>query len=62
MRFDVDEPRVDLGDALRVARGLRFGHQRLALDVGGEHEVDQAFRAGRRFLLDAADARALGRR
>ena len=60
MRFDVDEARVDLGDALPLARGLRFGHQRLALDVGGEHEVDQAFRAGRGFLLDAADARAFG--
>ena len=32
--------------------------QRVALDVGGEHEVDEAFRAGRRFLVDAADARA----
>ena len=60
MRFDVDEPRVDLGDALSFARGLRFGHQRLALNIGREHEVDQAFRAGRGFLLDAADARAFG--
>ena len=31
-----------------------------ALDVGREHEVDEAFRAARRFLLDAADAQALG--
>ena len=60
MRFDVDEARVDLGDALGFARGFRLSHQRLALDVGGEHEVDEAFRAGRRFLIDAADARAFG--
>ena len=60
MRLDIDKARVDLGDALRIARGFRFGHQRVALDVGGEHEVDQAFRAGRRFLFDAADACALG--
>ena len=34
--------------------------QRRALRVGREHEFDEAFRAARRFLLDAADARALG--
>ena len=60
MRFDVDEARVDVGDALGIVRGFRFRHQRLALDVGGEHEVDEAFGAGRGFLVDAADARALG--
>ena len=60
VRFNIDEPRVDLGDPLSFARGLRFGHERLALNIGGEHEVDQAFRAGRGFLLDAADARAFG--
>ena len=43
VRFNVDEARVDLGDALRIARGFRFGHQRLALDVGGKHKVDKAF-------------------
>ena len=59
MRFDIDEARVDLGDALRIARDFRFRHQRLALDVGGEHEVDKAFGAGRSLLVDAADARAL---
>src|SRR3984885_7613216 len=58
MRFNVDETRVNLGDAPWVACGLRFGGQRRALDVGGEHEVDEALPPGRRFLLDAADARA----
>ena len=57
---DVDEAGLDFGDALRVARDLRFGDQRRALDVGCEHEVDEAFRSARRFLLDAADAQALG--
>ena len=28
--------------------------------VGREHEFDKTFRAARRFLLDAADAQALG--
>ena len=44
-----------------IARDFRFGVQRLAFDVGREHEVDEAFRPSRRLLLDAADARALGR-
>ena len=57
---DVDEAGLDFGDALRVARDLRFGDERCALRVGCEHEVDEAFRAARRFLLDAADAQALG--
>ena len=32
-------------------------HQRVALDVGLEHEVDERLRSAGRFLLDAADAR-----
>ena len=60
MRFDVDEAGVDLGDALRIVRGFRLAHQRLALDVGGEHKVDKAFGAGGGLLVDAADACALG--
>ena len=39
---------------------LGLGHQRGALDVGVEHEVDQRLRAARRLLLDATEARALG--
>ena len=58
MRLDVDEAGLDLGDARWFARGFRFGHERGALSIGREHEVDEAFPAGRGFLLDAADARA----
>ena len=50
---------MDLGDAFWIVRGFRLSHQRLALDVGGEHEVDKAFGAGRSLLVDAADACAL---
>src|ERR1700722_11705904 len=60
MRFYVDETCVDLRDALGLARRFCFGHQRLALDVGGEHEPDEAFSAGRSLLLDAADPGAFG--
>ena len=60
MGVDVDETGVDFGDALRVARGFRFGHQRRALRIGRKHEVDEALRSAGRFLLDAAEPRALG--
>src|ERR1700722_873751 len=60
MCFYVDETRMDLGNALGFVRGFRLSHQRLALLVSGEHEVDEAFGAGGGFLLDAADARAFG--
>ena len=58
MRADVGEPRLDLGDAVRVVRGLGLGQQRAALDVGLEHDLEQAFRAVRRFLRQPADAPA----
>ena len=58
MRADVGEPRLDLGDAMRVGRGLGLGEQRGALGVGGEHDVEQAFRPARRLLRQPPDARA----
>ena len=42
MGVDVGEPGLDLGDAVGVGGGLGFGEQRAALDVGVEHEIDQA--------------------
>ena len=59
MGVDVDEPGLDVGDALGIARALGLGDQRRALGVGGEHEVDQRLRPARRLLLDAAEARVL---
>ena len=61
MRVDVDKASLDFSNALRVAGDFRLGVQRLAFNVGREHEVDEAFRPPRSLLLDAADARALGR-
>ena len=58
MRADVGEPRLDLGDAMRIVRGLGLGEQARALGVGGEHDVDQAFRPARRLLREPPDARA----
>ena len=54
MRVDVDEPRVNVGDALRIPGGLRLLQQGRALGVGGQHEVDQRAGAARRLLLDTA--------
>ena len=58
--IDIGEPHVDLGDAVGVGGGFGFGQQAAALGVGGQHDVDQAFRATGRFLRDPADAGALG--
>ena len=58
MRADVGEPRLDVGDAVRVLRGLGFRQQADALLVGPQHDVDQAVGAVGRFLRQAADAAA----
>ena len=59
MRVDVDQTGLDIGDALRVGGAFRLGEKRGALDVGREHEVDQRLGPAGRFLLDAAETRAL---
>ena len=40
------------------SRGLGFVQQRVALEIGLQHDVDQAFRPVGRFLREAADAPA----
>ena len=62
MRVDIDEPRVNVGDPLRVFRGLRLDHQRGPLGVGGQHEVDQRAGTARCLLLDAPHLHLLGNR
>ncbi len=60
MGSDVGEPRLDVGDAMRVGRGFRLGDEEAALAVAGEHDLDQAFRPVRGFLGQPADGRAGG--
>ena len=55
MGADVGEPRLDLGDAVRVGRGLRLGEQRGCAAIGGEHHLKQGFRAVGCFLRQPAD-------
>ena len=55
MGVDIDEAGLDVGDAMRIARRFRFREQGGALNIGGEHEIEQAGRAARRLLLDAAE-------
>jgi hypothetical protein len=52
---DVDEPGLDFGDPVRIVGGFGFAQQRVALEIGPEHDFDQAFRAVGRFLREAAD-------
>ena len=55
MRLDIHEPGLDFGDAGWVARNFRLAHQRLALAIGFQDDLDQLFRSVRRFLCETAD-------
>ncbi len=55
---DVDQPGLDFSDPVRIVGGLGFLQQRVALQIGLQHHVDEAFRAVGRFLREAADAPA----
>ena len=56
VRVDIGQPRLYLGDAVRVVRGLGFRQQACPLGVGGQHHLDQRFGTARRFLRHGADA------
>ena len=56
VRVDVGEPHVDVGDPVRVGRGLGLGQQRGALGVGRQHRFEHRQVGRRRFLRHAADA------
>ena len=58
MRVDVHEPGLDFGDPVGIVRGFGFAQQGIALEIGLEHDLDQAFRAVGRLLCEAADAPA----
>ena len=58
MGIDIDETGLDFGDPVRIGGGIGFLEQRGALEVGLEHHRDQARRAVRGFLGEAADGPA----
>ena len=60
MGVDVGEPRLNLGDVVRIMRGLGPSQQVGALKVRRQHEVDQRRRTARRLLLDATEPCAGG--
>ena len=62
MGVDVDEARLDFGDAMAVRRGLGFGKQGGALAVRRQHDVDQGLRRARRLLRHLPDPAVLGQR
>jgi hypothetical protein len=62
MGADVGKPGLDLGDAMRIGCRLGLGQQRVALRIGLEHDLDQAFGTIRRFLREPPDAGARGQR
>ncbi len=60
MGLDIDQPGMDLGDPVRVAGRLGLGQQARALDIGGEHGLQQALGSVRGFLGQHAEALARG--
>jgi hypothetical protein len=58
MRIDIDQPGLNFGDAMRIVRRLGFAEQRIALEIGLEHDIDQAFRSVGGFLRERSDAPA----
>ena len=62
MGFYVDEAGVDLGDLVRIGLDRLALEQSGALDIGGEHEIDERGRAARRLLLDASELQPRGQR
>ena len=58
MGADVGEPRLDLGNAVRVDRGLGLGEERGAFAMARQHDVDEAFRPVGRFLRQPPDGGA----
>ena len=58
MGVDGVEPLVDLGDAMGVARVLRFLEQGRSLGRRREHGLERRCLPSRRFLRDIADAHA----
>lgn len=50
---------IDLAHLLGIG-GLQARHQCVTLDIGFQHRLQQAHRRGRVFLVDRADAGALG--
>ena len=52
MRLDIDQPGLDFRDPVRVMRNVGLAQQRVALEIGLEHDVDQAFRSVRGFLRE----------
>ena len=58
MPVDVDQPGLDFGDPVRIVSGFGFTEQRVALQIGLQHDIDEAFRPIGRFLRQAADAPA----
>ncbi len=55
MRVDVDKAGLDVRNPVRIVRAFGLAQQRVTLEVGLEHDLDQAFRPVGCFLGEAAD-------
>jgi hypothetical protein len=57
MRRNIDKAHLNLADARGIGRGLGFGHQARAFEIGGKDEIDQVLRPAWCLLLDTAETR-----
>jgi len=58
MRLDLDEARLDLGDAQGLRPGFALSEEPRPLAVGGEHRLERGCSTTRRLLGEKADAMA----
>ena len=56
MGIDIDQPRLDLGDAQRLGGLHSLVHECGPLAIGGEHRIEERLIARRHLLGDSADA------
>ena len=55
---DIDQPRLDLGDAMGIGGAVAFGHQRRAFLIGIQHRIQNRAVIARRLLRHATNAGA----
>jgi hypothetical protein len=58
MRIDIDQPRLDFGDAVRIGGGLGLREQRGPFLISRQHDLEQRLRPAGGFLRDTSDAHA----
>ena len=54
---NINKPCMDLPNTVSIGGGVRFAQQLMTFQIGGHNRIKKADVAGRRFLIDTADAK-----